>query len=39
MIALTGRVTQVFFGRYRCVHGAGIRVIDAGSMRNMRVQG
>ncbi|GEM_PF-4190780 len=39
MIALTGRVTQVFFGRYRCAHDAGIRVTDAGSMRNMRVQG
>ncbi|RCW98369.1 hypothetical protein DFO56_10843 [Kosakonia sp. AG348] len=39
MIALTGRVTQVFFGRYRCVHGAGIRVTDAGSMSNVRVEG
>lgn len=39
MIALTGRVTQVFFGRYRCAHDAGICVTDAGSMSNVRVQG
>lgn len=39
MIALTGRVTQVFFGRNRCAHDADIRATDAGSMSNMRVQG